>query len=68
MVNIKRQGHKVKIEKSNNTKIKIKPVRDESFETTLERYGQGRLFKIDHNLNNVKNNQENTGYSSFKNA
>jgi hypothetical protein len=56
------------LKKSNNKKIKIKPVRDESFETTLERYGQGRLFKIDHNLNNVKNKQENAGYISFKNA
>ena len=31
-------------------KIKIKPAKHESFETTLERYGQGRLF----NLENIK--------------
>lgn len=30
--------------------IKIKPARHESFEKTLERYGQGRLF----NLENIK--------------
>ncbi len=31
-------------------KIKIKPARNESFEATLERYGQGKLF----NLENIK--------------
>ena len=35
---------------SKEKKIKIKPGKRESFETTLERYGQGRLF----NLENIK--------------
>lgn len=30
-----------------NKKIKIKPARNESFEVTLERLGQGRLFNLD---------------------
>ena len=35
---------------SKEKKIKIKPARHESFEATLERHGQGRLF----NLENIK--------------
>lgn len=35
---------------SKDKKKKIKPARHESFEATLERYGQGRLF----NLENIK--------------
>lgn len=30
-------------------KVKIKPARHESFEDTLERYGQGKLFSIEYN-------------------
>ena len=36
--------------KNKDKKLKIKPARHESFEATLERYGQGRLF----NLENIK--------------
>lgn len=35
-------------------KIKIKPARNESFEATLERYGQGRLFSLDNIPKQIK--------------
>ena len=42
------------MKKQNDKKIKIKPARHESFEDTLERYGQGKLFKMDYKEENKK--------------
>lgn len=42
------------MKKIKDKKIKIKPMQAESFETTLERYGQGRLFQINDNLSKAK--------------
>lgn len=42
------------LKKIKDKKIKIKPMQAESFETTLERYGQGRLFQINDNLSKAK--------------
>lgn len=44
------------LKKIKDKKIKIKPMQAESFETTLERYGQGRLFQINDNLSKAKKN------------
>lgn len=41
-----------------NKKIKTKPARNESFEVTLERYGQGRLFSLDNLQKQIKKQKQ----------
>lgn len=45
------------MKKDKNKKIKINPARHESFEETLERYGQDRLFSLGNLMMQVKKNK-----------